>query len=563
MLITIILWSYFLFSFYILGSGFIVLSNRFWKMKPVLNWADTVILGFCLSLIFSLWISLFSPLNLSIQILYTIIVVVVTLLLIFTHNIHIGEIKPNRISISTILLLISFCLILVNTINRPMNADTGIYHAQTIRWIESYPVVPGLGNLHSRLAYNSSWLVVNALFSFHQIFSQSLHVLPGFLFFLISAGMITKLPDFIHERKLIPVIFGVLSLVLLFESNISQASSPGTDLPVILFVIYIIFLCLSWFDIHLENPIIVIFLSVLVIITMTIKLSVLPIGLVFIFLFGRSIYQKRFRLTGILILLSFMVFVPWFIRSFIMTGYLFYPIDFPNIFSVDWKIPAYALVTEQEVIRAFGRIPEMDYREVIKMPFSAWVKPWFYDFSFNRQFMILSGFSLPFFLNVYWIKPLRRFLTSDGIKSIFFVSGIVSIGLYYWLFSAPGIRFGYTFIIPACALSVSLAVYFFMWLIQNKVKRNLMLNGIIVVALLFVSQLLIRSVNYDNLRKQLIYPAPYPNLPTIPCEIFEKTILCSELYNECWYSPFPCVPKADPQVMMRGEDFREGFRRLK
>jgi len=30
----------------------------------------------------------------------------------------------------------------------PLSYDTGLYHAQNIRWIETYPLVPGLGNLH-------------------------------------------------------------------------------------------------------------------------------------------------------------------------------------------------------------------------------------------------------------------------------------------------------------------------------------------------------------------------------------------------------------------------------
>src|SRR5688500_16524798 len=45
----------------------------------------------------------------------------------------------------------------------PLVYDTGFYHAQAVRWINEYPAVPGLANLHGRLAFNSSWFVWGAL----------------------------------------------------------------------------------------------------------------------------------------------------------------------------------------------------------------------------------------------------------------------------------------------------------------------------------------------------------------------------------------------------------------
>ena len=46
-----------------------------------------------------------------------------------------------------------------------MHYDTGLYHAQAIRWIEEYGVVPGLANLHSRFGYNSASFALSAFFS--------------------------------------------------------------------------------------------------------------------------------------------------------------------------------------------------------------------------------------------------------------------------------------------------------------------------------------------------------------------------------------------------------------
>ena len=64
--------------------------------------------------------------------------------------------------------------------------DTGLYHAQSIRWIEEYGVVPGLGNLHTRLAYNSASFCLSALYSFAFLGGQSYHCVAGFLAFLLA-----------------------------------------------------------------------------------------------------------------------------------------------------------------------------------------------------------------------------------------------------------------------------------------------------------------------------------------------------------------------------------------
>src|SRR5665811_349171 len=44
--------------------------------------------------------------------------------------------------------------------------DTQSYHAQNIQWIRKYAVVPGLGNVHDRFAFNSMFFVISALFTF-------------------------------------------------------------------------------------------------------------------------------------------------------------------------------------------------------------------------------------------------------------------------------------------------------------------------------------------------------------------------------------------------------------
>lgn len=62
-----------------------------------------------------------------------------------------------------------------------MHYDTGLYHAQAIRWIEEYGVVPGLANLHSRFGYNSASFALSAFFSETWLIGRPMHCVAGFL----------------------------------------------------------------------------------------------------------------------------------------------------------------------------------------------------------------------------------------------------------------------------------------------------------------------------------------------------------------------------------------------
>jgi hypothetical protein len=74
--------------------------------------------------------------------------------------IHVGQLKNSKIVWG------ASALILVYVLSRPqfrLSYDTGLYHLQTLQWIKTQPIVPGLANLHSRLAVNSAIFLLAAV----------------------------------------------------------------------------------------------------------------------------------------------------------------------------------------------------------------------------------------------------------------------------------------------------------------------------------------------------------------------------------------------------------------
>lgn len=88
-----------------------------------------------------------------------------------------------------IVVAIAVLATLAWTSGHPAHYDTDVYHFQAIKWIEEYGVVPGLGNLHNRFAYNSALMPLQALFSFEWLIGQSLHTVNGYIccMFLVYA----------------------------------------------------------------------------------------------------------------------------------------------------------------------------------------------------------------------------------------------------------------------------------------------------------------------------------------------------------------------------------------
>lgn len=82
-----------------------------------------------------------------------------------------------------------------------MHYDTGLYHAQAIRWIEEYGVVPGLANLHSRFGYNSASFALSAFFSETWLIGRPMHCVAGFFALLCACKCAAGLMAFWKRKK--------------------------------------------------------------------------------------------------------------------------------------------------------------------------------------------------------------------------------------------------------------------------------------------------------------------------------------------------------------------------
>ena len=259
---------------------------------------------------------------------------------------------------SLVILLLAVGTVLVLATTSPKNPDTGIYHAQAIRWIETYKAVPGLANLHQRFGYNSSWLVANALFSLSFLKIQSFHLLPSTLFVVMVAYFFSGIFGIAGGSRKFSDLGKAAFFVAAFLLLPQEVSSPGTDLPVTLMTWFI---CCEWIrlveDPQPEDAKKCLWLSVITLFCATIKLSSVPLLIFVIWFLVKELKGKRWRSILVVAAAAVIIIGPFIGRNIVISGHLFYPGLKSDPIHVEWAVPQDSVQSEKAVIHAFAVLP--------------------------------------------------------------------------------------------------------------------------------------------------------------------------------------------------------------
>jgi hypothetical protein len=547
--------------FYLYGKALIHLI-RLWSGDdadpPGFVW--TALVGLAVVTFLAVLLSLFMPLSAG-----ALAMVTGGALAIFAWQARAGRLRINLASMRLrlpMLIWILAALVLVSlaeqATRQPTNPDSGIYHAQTIRWAETYPAVPGLGNLHGRLAFNSSWLAVQALFSFAFLGLQSFRMLPVVLAALALADWLRGAAGWLRGDASLANILKTLLTPVFFFVLASEISSPGTDLPVLLLTW---FLAAAW----LERPawagrrtgVYAFTVAILALYAVTIKLSAAPL-LVFAGLAAAGALRRPAALAK-LALVAGLFLLPWFARSVIQSGYLVYPVSAVDLFDPDWKVPAEAARAEHDAIVAFARLPSLERSEVLAMPRQVWMRQWFTNLTANRRLVLVIAALSPLLLAGLAVADrLLRAHTWDARLLQAYLAML--IGGAYWAVTAPDFRFGYGFLAPLALLPLLIPIA---WVSRAAARLARFVPYLVVAGLIaYQGFFFVRSFERLTIAQRVWMPLDYRALPTEPCPLKNRRVMCAApiSYNECWYEPFPCIPFERPEVELRGSDWRDGFR---
>ncbi len=291
----------------------------------------------------------------------------------------------NLSGISCILYILGGLCILVTllwTVLAPQHYDTALYHAQAVRWIEEYGVVPGLGNLHNRFAYNSAFMPLQALFSLRWLFDQSLHTLNGFLScFLLIYAIATN--NLIKRKKLLLSDFFKLAMIVYICINRKYISSLSSDILAMLLVIYIFAKWSELLEKHVKSDLPYAFYCMMAMWAATVKLSTATGVLLAIYPIMLMIKRKEYKRIIVHLGVGGGIAIPWLIRNVIISGYLLYPYSKLDLFNVDWKMLPSVLDFDKMEIVVWGRnVKDVNlYQQYI----SEWIGGWYREQSWFEQ----------------------------------------------------------------------------------------------------------------------------------------------------------------------------------
>ena len=568
---------YVLVILFVAGSASSRLLGKLSRPYPFTSHPDFVnilILGMISLTTFISFISIVSPIT-----LYVHISIVISLLVYIYYDkqyffgavtFFISEIKSNPY------IFILGCLCLFPAIimaSGPIGYfDTGLYHAQAVKWINEYGTVPGLGNLHHRLAFNSSWFYFSAFFDILAFDGKSAHVVN---IIPISLGLMICLGGFNNLVKgtisFANILKCSLALPFCFDPNLMNIFIPtlSPDLVVAVLILHVLILVVQYIEhneisdnSHLsskhETFILIFCVSFFL---PSIKLSSLPVLLFPLFIFAKSKAKTSKMilssyLTGAIILLPFLT------NNIILSGYLLFPFPQLDLFAFDWKI-SYATadaVRKQIKYWAIHPTPGWTDMSIGALTTLEWMRFWYAREGHNPLliWMIRSAGAAVVFFIICFIRKCRIGFNMLAVQSILILANV------YWFFSAPAYRFGRGWIWAFILFSCGSLVYLILKSVRSQFVSSLARVLLVLFCISFINLTLLRwdtlEVILGKHSQSLVKVSPLPKVQVRAVRIDEGLVVNVPAKEVAWNADLPSSPYIKYDLRLRSKTLGEGFR---
>ena len=558
MLVVLISWCWIGTSAFLWGFAFCHWMDKAGRCSKTLD--SILVCGLCFLTVYAQWFSLFQKVGVLANILLLIINVI--LVAIFRKEIWawMGSQMKNSMKWYRLMpLLLIIGIVMAISATGIGHYDTYLYHAQSIRWIEEYGVVKGLGNLHNRLAYNSSLFSLQALFSLKFLTGRSLHTVNGFVTVIFVSYALLTIKFFSKKKFYTSDLFRLILLyTMLGPDSCSVISSPGSDTLALGMTVYLITVCLNYLEKREEAITPYAVLGLLGVFTVSVKLSAAMIVLLVLIPAIELIRKKRWKEIFFYLILGSFIISPFLIRNVIISGYLVYPYPELDLFQVDWKMPGYTLLFDRNEIKTWG----WGLNDVFR--FDASFREWFPVW----KNMLGKTFELLLYINVLLIVPAFLVGIYEGIKkrnwNFMIVSGTILSLVLLWLVGSPLPRYGKVFLLllPAYMIGKFLESVIEQRRRQSEtISRGARLIGILLLSVCIILCLK-TPVNYvyKNPVTEL-NPPDYMYHNAEPYYLGEQIIYVPSWGDQIGYHAFPSTPYAGrlELIELRGKSLKDGF----
>lgn len=545
MLFIMINWLYVLITTFCLGYAFSRLAGKLfgYRIKSV---DGLLMAGLGAATVYAQFFSLFYRVSLLANV---VLVIFSAMTVLFWHQ-DMKRLLTESFRGSSralkILIPVLFVLWAYFTSRGYMVHDTKLYHAQSIRWIEEYGIVPGQGVVNSRFSYNSSVFSLAALYSLKFVFGQSMHAMSGWFAFLLS---VTTLDIIKGVKKFRFSDFANVAAIYYLTLITDEVLAPSSDYAT---MCVLFFLVIKWLRL-LEQPkeeqqtAPYGLLCVLGVYALTLKLTAGLILLLLIKPAYRLLKEKQWKQILCYLLLGILTAAPWLIRGVLISGWLLYPFPALDLFDLPWKQKTEWVKTDAGAIKTWGR--GVNNSVLAAQPIWEWYGTWFKTLSLMEKGIALVdiaalvsfvGAAIAVFLRKNW-ENLDRLL----------VCATAACSYLYWQTSAPLPRYGYTYMLLLPALV-------FGWGILLLKKDRLLRGGLALYGVYKIVMLISYIAGcawYPAYIRQVDYYSADTEVWTV--EVDGAEFYCTE-EDGIGYAYFP-GSSAYEEFRLRGNGLKDGF----
>ena len=542
-------WIYVIFVSLGLGVGFSELSKKIfgYRIKRI----DSLLMaGLAIATVYAQIFSLFTGVGMMANIVLFVCCILVYIFqgknLKHCHFTSEERIKPEIIIVVAILVLLWAYF----TSRGYMHYDSDLYHAQSIRWIEEYGVVPGLGNLHERFAYNSSFFALSALFSMKFLCGTSMHTMSGFFALVLS---ITALDIFKSwkNKKFLLTDYARVGLIYYLITIMDEVVSPASDYSIMCVIFFIVIKWLDLLEVSEKNTAPYALLCVLGVYALTLKLTAGLIILLVIKPLYHLIKEKKVKDTLIYLFTGLIVSIPWFVRTVIISGWLLYPFPALDLFEFDWEMNATGIELDAAQITTWGRA--LYDATLVELPITQWFPNWFKTTLSGTEKGLVLGCLICLIIYLFDFMMAVCKKRREQFDTLL-VIGCILLSYSFWQCSAPLIRYGYAYVLLLDFLMLGQVLHRLGWnKMQNIVYFVLLLYGVYKVYA-------IGQYIYDTrLVHTYVKQADYGTYEMKSYNVGEYVFYYPASGDRSGYAFFPAsTVKMD--IELRGEGLEDGFR---
>lgn len=453
-------------------------------------------------------------------------------------------------------LVVALCIVMLSsfvvawTCSNAVNwFDTGLYHLAAVKWFATYPVVPGLANLHLRFGYNNS---VHLFGAYVDTFWQgvAVHAMTGFLMATLLAQWFVEIFTARGPRGRLRQVFCLLTLPFLLAKlwTIEMASlSTDLALAVICFVLVLELVSLQT-DARRRVMLPLALVVALGAVATATKLGGLAaaavVGALAIYLVRGDV---RWRARAAIFALPLVIVAGWMLRGLVLSGWLIFPvvgrIGFP--WAVRPRVAEAHLLEIQSWGRVFGKGPD----EVFRHGFWGWFPIWLNSVRTSHELALLVASTAAFAWRMA-TGPVRRVVRNRAHMAAL---AVCALGIVQWFVGAPDLRYGaFWFWLLAAVL--------FAPLLARAMHDATQRGFVLVMALALAYWHGGFTIELGRPPSLLERPPDPVQGATVPMQAGPHTTIYFPTHDaQCWDAHLLCTPTPGKQTLRDPHSFAAGF----